>query len=228
MIKLSNVSRLFKDGEKNNEVLHNINLTIENNEFITVMGPSGSGKSTLLNLIALLIKPSEGEIYFNDKKVIYSSEKEIDQLRRDNIGLIFQNANLISCLTPLENILLVMKSNEGYNQDKKIAMEWLEKVGMADKYKSNIMALSGGELQRISIVRALVNKPQILLCDEPTGALDYKNSSNVLKIIMELQKETKCSVVIVTHDEKIGLMGNRRILLEGGNVCELENDIQAI
>ncbi len=225
MIKIVDIHKTFNDGVGENRILQGINLTIDENEFITIMGPSGCGKSTLLNIIALLTEPSSGDVYFDNKLINFKKEKELEILRRNKIGLIFQNANLISCLTPLENILLAMNSHDSRRVKKNAVLELLDMVGIADKYRCNIKSLSGGEAQRVAIVRALVNHPQVLVCDEPTGALDMENGKKVIELLMETRKKTNCSLVIVTHDKAIGELGERKIVLNGGKFLGVDECI---
>lgn len=222
MISIKDLSKEFTNGDIKQNVLNNINLEINDNNFITIMGPSGGGKSTLLYCIALLTEPTAGEINFNNKKINFKNEKSLENLRKNNIGLIFQNSNLISCLSPLENIIIAMNTNESYSLKKKRAEELLERVGLKNKGKSNVNVLSGGEAQRVAIVRALINKPKLLLCDEPTGALDSSNSKKIIELLLELKRETGCTLIIVTHDEKIATLGERRLCLEGGNLYEMD------
>lgn len=228
MIRLTDVHKSYRDGERDNRILRGIDFTIKEKELITVMGPSGCGKSTLLNMIALLAEPTSGSVHVDGKQVDFNKEKELEALRRDKIGLIFQNANLISCLTPLENLLLAMNAKESAKSGRKDAMELLEMVGIADKYKSDVKTLSGGEAQRVAIVRALVNRPQVLLCDEPTGALDGDNSRMVMDLLLDTRRKTGCSIVIVTHDKEIGALGERRIMLNGGQVLGMDQNLQAV
>ncbi len=228
MIRLVKVCKTYRDGERDNPILRGIDLTIQDKELITVMGPSGCGKSTLLNVIALLAEPTSGSVHIDGKQVNFRKEKELESLRRDKIGLIFQNANLISCLTPLENLLLAMKGKESGRANHKAAMELLDMVGIADKHKSNVKSLSGGEAQRVAIVRALVNRPQVLLCDEPTGALDGDNARLVMGLLLETRRNTGCSIVIVTHDKEIGALGERRIVLNGGQVLGMDQALQTV
>ncbi|MDF2921284.1 MAG: macrolide export ATP-binding/permease protein MacB [Paenibacillaceae bacterium] len=228
MIRLTDVHKSYQDGDKENCILRGINLTVREKELITVMGPSGCGKSTLLNITALLAEPTTGSIHIDGKLVDFRKEKKLEGLRREKIGLIFQNANLISCLTPLENLLLAMNAKVSSKAARKAAMELLEMVGIADKYKSDVKSLSGGEAQRVAIVRALVNGPQVLLCDEPTGALDVNNSRMVMNLLLDTRRKTGCSVVIVTHDKEIGGLGERRIVLNGGQVLGMDQDLQTV
>ncbi|MCS4520157.1 ATP-binding cassette domain-containing protein [Clostridium botulinum] len=162
MIEIENVYKLFIQGNSEQKVLKNINLKVEKNDFITIMGPSGGGKSTLLYTLALLLEPTSGNILFNNKIVHFKNDKEIEKLRRKNIGLIFQNNNLISCLTALENIIIAIDSKETYKEKKKKAEYFLRRVDLYEKRNVISTALSGGEAQRVAVVRALINNPKII------------------------------------------------------------------
>lgn len=220
MIKINNLSKEFKGKSFTQKVLKNINLEIKDGEFVTIMGPSGGGKSTLLNIIGMLEEPTNGEVFIDEKKVNYKSQNVLDNLRRENIGLIFQNPNLISSLNPLENLLIAMQNNDSAKDKINKAKELLKSVGLNGKEKSKITNLSGGEKQRVSIVRALVNNPKILLCDEPTGALDSKNGQNVIDILLKFKKATNATLILVTHDETIGSLGEKRLYLQDGGLHE--------
>lgn len=229
MIEIKNLQKEFKQGEGvSQRVLKSINIKIDKGEFLTIMGPSGGGKSTLLYTLGLLSEPTKGEIYYDGQKVNFKKESELDRLRRDRIGFIFQNANLISALNPIENLIVAMSSKESYREKKKKAEELLRKVGLEGKGKSKVSSLSGGEAQRVAIVRALVNNPQVLLCDEPTGALDSENGEMVMKLLMNIRREFGCTLIIVTHDKEIGELGNRRIFLKDGVIHEDNRDAKAI
>lgn len=219
MIELRGICKEFKYGDTTQSVLNGVNLDISAGDFITIMGRSGSGKTTLLNHLALLSEPSRGKIIFNNKEINFKKELEINNIRKNHYGLIFQNANLISCLNPLENILIASDKNDGKIKEK--AIELLNEVGLASKIKCDIKALSGGEAQRVAIVRALINEPDIILCDEPTGALDEKNSKNIIDLLLNIKKKRNCSLIIVTHDNSIGELGERRLIIEEGKVNEL-------
>ena len=220
MIKINNLSKEFKGKSFTQKVLKNINLEIKDGEFVTIMGPSGGGKFTLLNIIGMLEEPTNGEVFIDEKKVNYKSQNVLDNLRRENIGLIFQNPNLISSLNPLENLLIAMQNNDSAKDKINKAKELLKSVGLNGKEKSKITNLSGGEKQRVSIVRALVNNPKILLCDEPTGALDSKNGQNVIDILLKFKKATNATLIVVTHDETIGSLGEKRLYLQDGGLHE--------
>ncbi|APC81505.1 TPA: ABC transporter ATP-binding protein [Clostridium botulinum] len=221
MIEIENVYKLFIQGNSEQKVLKNINLKVEKNDFITIMGPSGGGKSTLLYTLALLLEPTSGNILFNNKIVHFKNDKEIEKLRRKNIGLIFQNNNLISCLTALENIIIAIDSKETYKEKKKKAEYFLRRVDLYEKRNVISTALSGGEAQRVAVVRALINNPKIIFCDEPTGALDSANGKKVISLLLNLRKEIGSALVIVTHDEQIGSLGEKRFLLKDGVINEV-------
>lgn len=225
MIRIENISKVFCSGDEGQSVLKGINFVIGDNDFITIMGPSGGGKSTLLHIIGLLTEPSGGKVYYDDNEVNFKNEKALNKYRLENIGLIFQNANLIPSLTPLENLIVPMNSKDSYKEKSRRAKELLDKVGLSKKYNSNVSSLSGGESQRVAIVRALVNNPKIILCDEPTGSLDSKNSRNVMDLLLDIKKERKCTVIIVTHDREIGALGNRQVYLEDGEIHEVARNI---
>lgn len=228
MIRLVELHKSYMDGDKSSPILRGIDLFIDENEYISVMGPSGCGKSTLLNIMALLTEPTSGRVYIDHKPVDFKKEKELEALRREKIGLVFQNANLISCLNPLDNILLAMNAKERNEKKKRAVMELLDRVGIAEKYKCNVKSLSGGEAQRVAIIRALVNNPKVLLCDEPTGALDADNGSRVMELLMETRRNTGCSIVMVTHDKELGALAERKIILNGGRILGLDQDLQAV
>ncbi len=221
MIQLKEVNKNYKRENVEQQILKDINLTIKEGDFITIMGPSGGGKSTLLYILSLVETSSSGEIYFDSKIVSGKKEKEIEVLRRKNIGLIFQNPNLIASLTPLENLLLAMDGKESKNKKIKKCEGLLKNVGLLDKKNAKVNSLSGGEAQRVAIVRALVNNPRFILCDEPTGALDTENGKKVIELLLKAKAERGCCLAIVTHDERIGALGDRKFFLEDGVLNEL-------
>lgn len=217
MLQLKSIQKSYA----NENILNDINLTINDGDFATIMGPSGGGKSTLLSILSLLENPTAGKVYLDNKEINFKNEKKLETLRRENIGLIFQNSNLISSLTPLENLLLAINSNESMRKKVLKCQNLLKAVNLLDKKNAKISSLSGGEAQRVSIVRAVVNNPKIILCDEPTGALDSKNRDKVIKLLLETQKMLSCSLVIVTHDKTLGVLGHRQFFLEDGVLNEL-------
>lgn len=225
MIEVRNLRKDFYGHGVKQNVLKGVNLKINNGDFITIEGPSGGGKSTLLQIIGLLTEPTEGDVIYNDVKVDFKKEKTLDEYRRNNIGLVFQNPNLIGSLSPLENLIINMNSNESYNEKINRGKELLNKVGLKEKFNSKISSLSGGEAQRVAIVRALVNKPKVVLCDEPTGSLDSSNGKNIIKLLLEMREETGCAIVVITHDKEIAALGNKRLYLKDGELNELSSTI---
>ena len=213
------IDNLTKECGKNNsyqKILDNISLEFKSGEFICILGESGSGKSTLLNIIGGLDSKYEGSINLNNKNLKYI---DIDEYRRENIGFIFQSFNLINSMSVIDNILVpIDKYNISYKQKNKRVNELLKKLNIYDIRNKKIVDLSGGQKQRIAIARALINNPTIILADEPTGALDEKNSESVLKILKEIQIEGKL-VIVVTHSEKVKDYSTRVIRINDGKIC---------
>jgi putative ABC transport system ATP-binding protein len=221
MINLRSVNKIYKRENTEQIILKDIDISIKEGEFITIMGPSGGGKSTLLYILSMLETSTSGEVLLDEKIINSKNEKEVETLRRKNIGLIFQNSNLIASLTPLENLLLSMDSKESKKEKIKSCEALLKKVNLLDKKNANVTSLSGGEAQRVAIVRALVNKPRFIFCDEPTGALDTANGKMVIELLLNFKREFGCCLAIVTHDERIGALGERKFFLEDGVLSEL-------
>ncbi len=219
MIELVNVTKKYRVGIHEILALDNINLKIEDEEFVAVMGPSGSGKSTLLYLIGCLDRPTNGKVLIDGLDTSTLSDKELTELRRNKIGFIFQQYYLIPTLTALENVELPMVfKNISKTKMKKKAEELLALVGLEDKKDRKPNELSGGEQQRVAIARALANDPSILLCDEPTGNLDTKSGEVVMNIIKELNMNKGVTVVLVTHNQSLSKYANRVIKLRDGRI----------
>lgn len=221
MIKINNLTKDFTREGISERVLKDVSLNIKDGQFVTIMGPSGGGKSTLLNIIALLMEPTSGSVTIDGEEINYKKENHNYDVRRKKIGLIFQNANLISCLNPLENLMVAMDNDKSYKEKKEYAADLLQSVGLKNKIKADVSSLSGGEAQRVAIVRSLVNKPSILLCDEPTGALDSNNGKKVMELLLNIKKKNNTTLIIVTHDKRIADMGERRLFLQDGEIHEL-------
>jgi lipoprotein-releasing system ATP-binding protein len=218
IIIAENVSKIF-DGNIKSEALHNINLTIKKGEFCSIVGPSGSGKSTLLHLLSALDQPSSGEIYINQKPISKLTENSLNELRQKYIGLVFQFHFLLPEFTALENLIIpqvLMKKN--YNESKKKALEILEKVQISHKKDSRPSQMSGGEQQRVAIGRALVNDPDIILADEPTGNLDSVNSKNIYNLLKTINQENNQTILVVTHDNNFANQTNRIIEIIDGKI----------
>ncbi|EGK8036632.1 ABC transporter ATP-binding protein [Campylobacter lari] len=215
IIKISNLNRNFNEVK----ALQNINLEIKQGEWLAIMGPSGSGKSTLLNILSLMDTQSSGEYFLDDKEVGNLSEEEKSVIRREKIGLIFQQFHLIPYLNALENVMLAQFYHSSIEQ--KDAIMALEKVGLSHRLTHLPSQLSGGEQQRLCIARALVNDPEILLADEPTGNLDEANEKNILELFCKLKQDGK-TIVLITHNPDLATFADRTIILSHG-VMKSEN-----
>jgi putative ABC transport system ATP-binding protein len=191
------------------------------NEFVALMGPSGSGKSTLLNIIGALDKPTNGEYLIGDKNVSNLSRDQLAQIRNTYIGFIFQNFQLIPTLSSLENVVLPSFYAGVHNYAK--AKELLTMVGMGDRLDNKPNELSGGQRQRVAIARALINDPQFILADEPTGNLDSKTGTEILKLILSLKKDYGKTILMVTHDPSIAKLADRTIYLKDGVITKSKN-----
>ena len=220
MIELKQVSRLYPaKAEANSGViraLDNFSLTVDAGEWIAVMGPSGSGKSTLVNLIGCLDRPSTGEIWLDGENVAEWSAKQLNRIRAEKIGFVFQQFHLLPYLTALENVLLAQYIHS--MTDRQEALEALERVGLKDRAGHLPSQLSGGEQQRVSIARALINDPKIVLADEPTGNLDAVNEEIVLRLLRELHQQGR-TIVMVTHDPVVARLADRRVELHHGKIA---------
>lgn len=215
IIKISNLNRNFNEVK----ALRNINLEVKQGEWLSIMGPSGSGKSTLLNILSLMDTQSSGEYILDGKEVGNLSEEEKSIIRREKIGLIFQQFHLIPYLNALENVMLAQFYHSSIEQ--KDAIIALEKVGLSHRLTHLPSQLSGGEQQRLCIARALVNDPEILLADEPTGNLDEVNEKNILELFCKLKKDGK-TIVLITHNPDLAKFADRTIILSHG-VMKSEN-----
>lgn len=216
-IILKDVTKIYQTGEIKTYALKNINLEIQDGEFIVVLGPSGSGKSTLLNVISGLDIPTSGHILFNDTVISQLNEKALTKFRRDYLGFIFQQYNLLQNLTVKENI--EMGAAIGINPLN--LDEVIERVGLSDQKDKYPYQLSGGEQQRVSIARSVAKNPAIMFCDEPTGALDEKTGKQVLALIQEMNEFYKTTTVVITHNPSIGSMAHRVIKMNSGEIQEI-------
>ncbi|GFZ30866.1 ABC transporter ATP-binding protein [Clostridium zeae] len=214
---INNLSKSYGTKESNNKVLDNISFEIEKGQICTIIGPSGSGKSTLLNIIGGLDYADSGRIVFDDEELTAMNKTQLGLYRRNNLGFIFQFYNLIPNLTAKENIEVCQYlSKDAIEIDE--LLETLELSNHASKFPNE---MSGGQQQRVAIARALVKNPKLLLCDEPTGALDYKNSKEVLRLIERLNKKYGTTIVIVTHNTAISHMSNVVLKLKDGKIDQL-------
>ncbi|MBZ5706471.1 MAG: ATP-binding cassette domain-containing protein [Acidobacteriia bacterium] len=223
MIKLRNVSRVYPaKAEQNGGViraLDNFTLTVDPGEWVAIMGPSGSGKSTLVNLVGCLDRPSSGEIWLDGQNVADISASELNRVRAEKIGFVFQQFHLVPYLTALENVMLAQYFHS--MTDEQEALEALERVGLKERADHVPSQLSGGEQQRVCIARALINDPKIVLADEPTGNLDAQNEEIVLRLLRELHQQGR-TIVMVTHDPVVARLADRRIELHHGKIAAQE------
>ena len=218
MISLKNITKSFKLGDNEIEILHGINLEIKKGEFIAIIGQSGSGKSTLMNILGCLDSPSGGEYLLDGKDISKFDSDALAKLRRDKFGFIFQRYNLLSTMNALENVALPsIYAGANKSEREKRGMEILDSLGLSEKAKNLPNKLSGGQQQRVSIARALMNGGEIILADEPTGALDSKSGLRVMEILVDLYKKGH-TIIIVTHDPKIAEYASRVIEIKDGNI----------
>ena len=221
LIEVKSLNKIYGSGEAEVKALKNINLNIEQGEFVAIVGQSGSGKSTLLHLIGGVDIPSSGEVIIDGKNIYKLKEKELSILRRRKLGFIFQFFNLIPVLTAQENIEMpVLLDNEKI--DKKYMNELLRILGLEERKNNYPSQLSGGQQQRVSIGRALANKPSIILADEPTGNLDSKNSKEVLELLKYCAKKYNQTLILITHDINIAKSADRVITIEDGEITSDE------
>lgn len=218
MIRLEGIRRFFQVGEQTVHALNGVDLTIERGEYVSVMGPSGSGKSTLLNIIALLDQPSSGSYFLNGQDVTRQSDDELARIRRENIGFVFQFFHLIPRLTAAENIEMPMiLAGIADKQRKQRVEQALASVNLLDRAEHKPHQLSGGQLQRIAIARAMIMQPAILLADEPTGNLDSKSGQDIIELLESLNRQG-VTLMIITHDRNIGERAKRQIRIVDGEI----------
>lgn len=220
LIQLSQIVKTYSNGDEELRVLKGIDLTVEEGEFLAIMGPSGSGKSTLMNIIGLLDLPTSGDYRLNGTQVEDLSEKELSRVRNQEIGFVFQQFFLLAKLNALQNVELpLIYAGVATGKRQALAASFLEKVELGERMKHLPSELSGGQKQRVAIARALVNNPSIILADEPTGALDTKTGEQIMSLLKALNDEGK-TIVMVTHEPEIAAHAKRVIVLRDGVITE--------
>ncbi len=218
VIGVNAICKSYRDASSNLEILKNINFTVSEGEFLVIQGPSGAGKSTLLHILGGLDNPTSGKVYFKGADIYNLDENARSDFRNHKVGFVFQFFHLLPELSALENVLLpsILRSWWEKKKSLKTATTLLERLGLKDRLTHRPQALSGGEQQRVAIARALINKPKLLLCDEPTGNLDSENGINILQLLNELNKNQQITVIMVTHDKDIASVAGRILHLRDG------------
>jgi len=220
-VEVRDVAKVYKRGKTEFRALDGISLMIKGGEFLSIMGPSGSGKSTLLHLLGALDKPTSGDVLIDDISLSSLSDDDLSQIRREKVGFIFQQFNLLPTLTACENVLLPLKiAGQNTPEARSFANEVIKAVGLAKWCDHLPEELSGGQMQRVGIARALVIKPALILADEPTGNLDSKTGEEILNLLKDCQERFNQTIVMVTHDAKAAAYGGRIIRLKDGRVDE--------
>ena len=216
-VKLKNVTKIYQMGEVQIRAVDGIDFSIDKGEFVVVVGPSGAGKTTVLNILGGMDKASGGEVLVDGKDIAGYSQKQLTGYRRNDIGFVFQFYNLVPNLTALENVELALQISRNPLDAKTVMQE----VGLGDRLNNFPAQLSGGEQQRVSIARALAKNPKLLLCDEPTGALDYQTGKAILKLLQDMCRERGMTVIVITHNSALTPMADRVIRIKNGKVSKM-------
>jgi len=221
IIELKNVTKTYIMGEVKLDALKNVSFKVEEGEFLSIMGASGSGKSTMMHIIGALDLPTKGETYISGEKLSNLPEDELAEIRGKKIGFVFQEFNLIKTLTALENVTLpaLFQDDIDLKKHTKFCEKLLKEVGLEGRFKHKPTELSGGQQQRVAIARALSNNPDIILADEPTGALDSKSAKEIITILKNLNKKGK-TIIIITHNKLVAKEAKREIVLKDGEIIK--------
>jgi ABC transporter, ATP-binding protein len=219
LIEVKNLVKVYRDGNTYFKALNGVSFSIQKGESVAIIGKSGSGKSTLMHLLAALDKPNEGEILINGQNVAKMKKRELNKLRNQTFGFVFQQFFMNPKDTVLQNVILPLKiAGVGSRKRKEIALKALEAVELTDKAKNKASNLSGGQKQRVCVARAIANSPEIIFADEPTGNLDSKTSKKIEDLLFGLNKESGITLIIVTHDESLAAKCDRQIRIQDGQI----------
>lgn len=217
-IRLEKLTKHYRRGSETIHALDGVTLDIEQGEFIAVVGRSGSGKTTMLDLLGLLLKPSSGRLLIDGVDTTMLSDRERAHMRARRVGFVFQEYNLLSGLNVLENVMLPLRYVKDHRDGRAHALELIERVGLSDRVKHRPAELSGGQAQRVAIARSMVNRPSLILLDEPTGAVDTETAQQLAGLLKQLNQEDGVTIVLVTHDVDIATKARREIRLKDGQV----------
>ncbi len=217
-VRLEQVTKVYGKGDVQIKAVDGIDFSIEKGEFVVIVGPSGAGKTTVLNILGGMDQATSGQVWVDGKDVAAFSSRLLTLYRREDVGFVFQFYNLVPNLTALENVELALQICE----DPLDAREVLEEVGLSDRLGNFPAQLSGGEQQRVSIARALAKNPKLLLCDEPTGALDYQTGKSILKLLQDMCRQRGMTVIVITHNSALMPMADRVIQIKNGKVSSME------
>ena len=217
-VKLQDITKIYKMGEVEIRAADNISFSIDKGEFVVIVGPSGAGKTTVLNILGGMDTATSGTLLVDGEEITAYNSRRLTEYRREDIGFVFQFYNLVPNLTALENVELALQ----ICRDPLDAREVMEEVGLGDRLNNFPAQLSGGEQQRVSIARALAKNPKLLLCDEPTGALDYNTGKSILKLLQNMCRERGMTVIVITHNQAIAPMADRLIHIKNGQVSQME------
>ena len=223
IVRLSKISKNFLGANKKIEVLKNINIAINKGELISLTGPSGSGKSTLLHIIALLDQPSTGEIFYNKKNLSFSNDNDRDEVRKKNISIIYQQHNLLSDFSALENVAIPLLNNGiSWRESIKRSAELLSSINLSERLNHFPSELSGGEQQRVAVARALITEPELILADEPTGSLDRKTANEIFSLFLKLKTKNR-AILYATHNRELSNKADYKLNILDGNITR-ENE----
>ena len=217
-VVLQDITKIYKMGEIEIRAADNISFSIDKGEFVVIVGPSGAGKTTVLNILGGMDTATSGKLLVDSEDITAYNSRKLTEYRREDIGFVFQFYNLVPNLTALENVELALQ----ICRDPLDAKEVLEEVGLGDRLNNFPAQLSGGEQQRVSIARALAKNPKLLLCDEPTGALEYNTGKSILKLLQNMCRERGMTVIVITHNQAIAPMADRLIHIKNGQVSQME------
>jgi len=221
-VRLLNLTKHYKRGSEVIKALDGVTLDIDRGEFVAVIGRSGSGKTTMLDLLGLLLKPTAGNLVIDDVETTKLSDRERAHMRGRKVGFVFQEYNLLSGLNVYENVMLPQRYVKDGADGKQRALELIDRVGLSDRIKHKPSELSGGQMQRVAIARSMVNKPSLILLDEPTGAVDTETAQQLVDLLKRLNREDQVTIVLVTHDLDIAAQASRHIRLKDGRVLSDE------